>query len=191
MFKDYKDKVVVVTGAAHGIGKELAIGCARRGADVLISDILGDELAPVAEEIEKAGRKAVCVTADVSLQEDCMKIFAAAMEHFGRCDFLINNAGVSAHGVVTEIVEQDIHWVTETNFYSHWYMMKPFITQMMEQKSHCQILNVCSIAGLYTMGVAPVYFATKHAAVVLSESTWKWLKQTGADIDLVCCIIDI
>lgn len=97
---------------------------------------------------------------------------------------LINNAGVSAFGDVTEIVEQDIHWVTEVNVYAHWYMMGLFIPQMKKQGNHCQILNVCSIAGIITLSSAPVYFSTKHAAVALSESTYKWLKETNANIDL-------
>jgi len=184
MFTDYKDKVVVVTGAAHGIGKAFAIGSAKRGADVVIADILGDDLPPVAKEIEALGRKAVCVTADVSLQSECLKIFDITMKEFGRCDFLVNNAGISANGSVLEIVEQDLNWVTETNLFSHFYMMKPFINQMMKQGNHCQILNVCSIAGLYTMNANPIYFATKHAAVALGESTYKWLKGIGANIDI-------
>jgi NAD(P)-dependent dehydrogenase (short-subunit alcohol dehydrogenase family) len=184
MIKDFKDKIVVVTGAANGIGKALALGCAKRGANLVVNDIHGDEVKEVAEEIRAMGRKAVAVEADVSLSSECQKIFDATMEAYGHVDVLINNAGVSAFGDVTEIVEQDIHWVTEVNVYSHWYMMKRFIPQMKKQGNHCQILNVCSIAGLITHPSAPIYFSTKHAAVALSESTYKWLKETGADIDL-------
>ena len=184
MIKDYQGKIVVVTGAANGIGKALALGCAKRGAKLVVNDIHGEEVEKVAEEIRAMGAEAVAVQADVSLPEDCQKIFDATMKAYGHVDFLINNAGVSAHGVVTEIPEQDIHWVTEVNVYSHWYMMKRFIPQMQAQGNHCQILNVCSIAGLITLSASPVYFSTKHAAVALSECTYKWLKETGADIDL-------
>lgn len=184
MFQDYRGKIVVVTGAANGIGKALALGCANRGANLVINDIHGDELAPVAEEIAGMGRKVVCVEADVSLSEECQKIFDATMQAFGHVDFLINNAGVSAFGNATEIVEQDIHWVTETNFYSHWYMLSRFLPQMLAQKTHCQILNVCSIAGLITSAPSPIYFATKHAAVAFAESTYKWLQEQNADVDM-------
>ncbi|QGU95989.1 SDR family NAD(P)-dependent oxidoreductase [Clostridium bovifaecis] len=184
MIKDYKDKIVVVTGAANGIGKQLALGCAKRGAHLVINDIHGDEAEKVAQEIRDMGQKAVAVQADVSLNEECKRIFDVTMETYGHVDVLINNAGVSAFGDVTEIVEQDIHWVTEVNVYSHWYMMGHFIPQMKKQGNHCQIVNVCSIAGLITLSSAPVYFSTKHAAVALSESTYKWLKETNANIDL-------
>lgn len=184
MIRDYQDKIVVVTGAGNGIGKALALGCAKRGADLIVNDIHGDEAERTATEIRSLGRKAVAVEADVSLASECQRIFDTTMETFGHVDFLINNAGVSAFGNVTEIVDQDIEWVTGVNFYSHWYMMKRFIPQMQHQGNQCQILNVCSIAGLITLSASPIYFGTKHAAVALSESTYKWLKESNSNIDL-------
>lgn len=184
MIREYKGKVLVITGGANGIGRALALGCAKRGSDVLVADIHGDEAEAVAQEIRSMGRKAVAVQADVSLSDECRKIFDRTMEEFGRCDILINDAGVSNGADLLDIKEQDIKWVTEVNVYSHWFMMQNFIPQMEKQGTHCQILNVCSIAGLITLGSAPVYFSTKHAAVALSECVYKSLKASGADIDL-------
>lgn len=184
MIKDYKGLKVVVTGAANGIGKALALGCGKRGSDVIVVDIHGDEAAAVAEEIRGFGVEAYSLGADVSLSSECQKIFDFTMEKFGRCDFLINNAGVSTGGDVVQISENDIKWVYETNVYSHWFMMKLFIPQMRKQGNHCQILNVCSIAGIITMGASPVYFSSKHAAVALNEVVYKQLKAAGDDIDL-------
>lgn len=184
MIREYEGKVLVITGGANGIGRALALGCAKRGADVLIADIHGDEAEAVAREIRGMGRKAVAVQADVSLSDECQKIFDRTMEEFGRCDILINDAGVSNGADILDIKEQDIKWVTEVNVYAHWFMMQKFIPQMESQGTHCQILNVCSIAGLITLGSAPVYFSTKHAAVALSECVYKSLKASGADIDV-------
>ena len=184
MIREYAGKILIITGGANGIGRALALGCAKRGADVLIADIHGDEAEAVAQEIRSLGRKAVAVQADVSLSDECQKIFDRTMEEFGRCDILINDAGVSNGADILDIKEQDIKWVTEVNVYSHWFMMQKFIPQMQKQGTHCQILNVCSIAGLITLGSAPVYFSTKHAAVALSECVYKSLKASGADIDL-------
>ena len=184
MIENYKGKVLVITGGANGIGRALALGCAKRGSDVLIADIHGEEAEAVADEIRAMGRKAVAVQADVSLSEECQKIFDRTMKEFGRCDILINDAGVSNGADLLDIREQDIMWVTEVNVYAHWFMMQRFIPQMLTQGTHCQILNVCSIAGLITLGSAPVYFSTKHAAVALSECVYKSLKASGADIDV-------
>lgn len=184
MIKDYKGQKAVVTGAANGIGRAIALGMAKRGADVLVADIHGDEVQKVCEEIRAMGRESCAVQADVTLKTDCKKIFDKCMEVFGRCDILVNNAGVSSLGDVWNIPEQDIHWVYETNVYSHWYMMGYFIPQMQKQGNHCQILNVCSIAGLITLGSSPAYFSSKHAAVGLSEVVYKSLKAMGSDIDV-------
>ena len=184
MIKEYKGQKAVVTGAANGIGRALALGMAKRGADVLVADIHGDEVEKVCEEIKAMGRESFAVQADVSVKADCKKIFDKTMEAFGRCDILVNNAGVSSLGDVWNIPEQDIHWVYEVNVYSHWHMMGYFIPQMQKQGTHCQILNVCSIAGLITLGSSPAYFSSKHAAVGLSEVVYKSLRAQGADIDV-------
>ena len=103
MIKDYKGQKAVVTGAANGIGRALALGMAQRGADVLVVDIHGDEAEKVCEEIRAMGRESYAVQADVSLKTECKKIFDKAMETFGRCDILVNNAGVSSLGDVWNI----------------------------------------------------------------------------------------
>lgn len=184
MITDYKGLKAVVTGAANGIGKAFALGFAQRGADVIVADIHGDEAELVAAEIRAMGQQAVAVGADVTIKAECKKIFDTAMETFGRCDILVNNAGVSTPGEVWNIPEQDIRWVYETNVFSHWYMMGYFIPQMEAQKSHCQIVNVCSIAGLITSPASPSYFSSKHAAVALSEVIYKEMKERGSDIDV-------
>lgn len=182
--EDYKGKKAVVTGAANGIGKCIARKMAERGADVLVVDIHGDEAAKAAEELRSLGVQAESFQADVSLKEECKKVFDKAMELFGRCDILVNNAGVSASGDVWNIPERDIRWVYEVNVYSHWFMMGYFIPQMEKQGTHCQIVNVCSIAGLITSPSSPAYFSSKHAAVALSEVVFKQLRDKGDKIDV-------
>lgn len=184
MIKSYENQIAVVTGAANGIGRALALGIAERGSNLLLADIHGDEVEEVAKLARKMGRTAYSLQADVSLAADCEKIFRTCMEKYGRCDILVNNAGVSVGAGVETIRERDMRWIYETNVYSHWFMMQQFIPQMKKQGTHAQILNVCSIAGLITLGSAPAYFSSKHAAVGLSECVYKSLRATGADIDL-------
>ncbi len=184
MFTNYENAKVVITGGANGIGKTLALGFAKRGSDVAVIDIHGDEAEAVAKEIRGMGRKSFAMQADVSVLDECKAILDKTMAEFGRCDVLVNNAGVSALSDVEHIPEKDIRWVYETNVYSHWFMMQSFLPQMRSQKSHCQIINVCSIAGLISMNGAPAYFSSKHAAVALSECVYKQLKEDKADIDV-------
>ena len=167
MFTAYKDAHVVVTGGANGIGKALALGFAKRGANVAVVDIHGDEAKAVAAEITAMGCKSIAIQADVSVLDECAKVYDTVMDAFGRCDVLVNDAGVSALSDVEHIPEKDLRWVFETNVYSHWFMMQKFLPQMRKQGTHCQILNVCSIAGLISMNGAPAYFSSKHAAMAV------------------------
>lgn len=160
MFTAYKDAHVVVTGGANGIGKALALGFAKRGANVAVVDIHGDEAKAVAAEITAMGCKSIAIQADVSVLDECAKVYDTVMDAFGRCDVLVNDAGVSALSDVEHIPEKDLRWVFETNVYSHWFMMQKFLPQMRKQGTHCQILNVCSIAGLISMNGAPAYSNT-------------------------------
>lgn len=184
MFTAFENAKVVVTGGANGIGKTIALGFAKRGSDVAIVDIHGDEAEAAAAELRALGSDAFAITADVSVLEQCGMVFDTVMKKFGRVDVLVNDAGVSALSDVEHIPEKDIRWVYETNVYSHWFMMQKFLPQMRAQKTHCQIINVCSIAGLISMNGAPAYFSSKHAAVALSECVYKQMRAENADIDV-------
>ena len=184
MFTAFEKAKVVVTGGANGIGKTIALGFAKRGSDVAIVDIHGDEAEAAAAELRALGSDAFAITADVSVLEQCGMVFDTVMKKFSRVDVLVNDAGVSALSDVEHIPEKDIRWVYETNVYSHWFMMQKFLPQMRAQKTHCQIINVCSIAGLISMNGAPAYFSSKHAAVALSECVYKQMRAENADIDV-------
>lgn len=184
MFTAFEKAKVVVTGGANGIGKTIALGFAKHGSDVAIVDIHGDEAEAAAAELRALGSDAFAITADVSVLEQCGMVFDTVMKKFGRVDVLVNDAGVSALSDVEHIPEKDIRWVYETNVYSHWFMMQKFLPQMRAQKTHCQIINVCSIAGLISMNGAPAYFSSKHAAVALSECVYKQMRAENADIDV-------
>lgn len=184
MFTAFEKAKVVVTGGANGIGKTIALGFAKRGSDVAIVDIHGDEAEAAAAELRALGSDAFAITADVSVLEQCGMVFDTVMKKFGRVDVLVNDAGVSALSDVEHIPEKDIRWVYETNVYSHWFMMQKFLPQMRAQKTHCQIINVCSIAGLISMNGAPAYFSSKHAAVALSECVYKQMRAENTDIDV-------
>ena len=166
-------KIVFLTGGSSGIGLQTALALKNAGCTVY-------EMSR--KDADHPG--IFHLSGDVTKPETIRAAVDAVLEKEGRIDILVNNAGVSSLGDVWNIPEQDIHWVYETNVYSHWYMMGYFIPQMQKQGNHCQILNVCSIAGLITLGSSPAYFSSKHAAVGLSEVVYKSLKAMGSDIDV-------
>ncbi len=180
--KDFKDKVALVTGAANGFGKEFMKECAARGMKIAAVDIEFDEVKEVCKMAEEMGAEAIPIYADVTKFEDAEQAVNKTMETYGRIDLLINNAGVAFSGRIWNVPIRDWEWIMHANVFSHVYFMKLVIPIMLEQKTHCNIVNVASIAGLITMPRLTPYHASKHAAVVISEAVSYDLQAIGADI---------
>ena len=94
-----KDKVAIVTGAAHGMGEEEARLFAREGARVVVGDILEDRAEAVANDIRAGGGDAIAATIDVTSEPEWMALIAKAVANYGRLDILVNNAGISGSSV--------------------------------------------------------------------------------------------
>ena len=121
--KEFKDKVLVVTGGGRGIGRAIALEGARRGMNVVINDIDGPAARSVGEEARVLGVKAVVQEADISLYENIEALLRLTLDSFGQVDILVNNAGCAVSGPIWELPKQDIDWITELNFLSHIYGM--------------------------------------------------------------------
>ena len=186
--KEFKDKVLVVTGGGRGIGRAIALEGARRGMNVVINDIDGPAARSVGEEARVLGVKAVVQEADISLYENIEALLRLTLDSFGQVDILVNNAGCAVSGPIWELPKQDIDWITELNFLSHIYGMKVFLPQMIRQGTPCAIVNTESTAGLMTSGKATMYHATKAAGVFASESVYIGLKEHGYPINVHCLV---
>ncbi len=112
---DLKDKVAIVTGAAQGIGKVIALGLAKCGADIAVSDITEDGLNSAVQEIEALGRKAIAVKMDVSSLKDCEDMVKKTIDAFGKVDILINNAGITRDTVLLRMKEEQWDQVIQVN----------------------------------------------------------------------------
>ena len=184
--KEFKDKVIVVTGGGRGIGRAMAIEGAKRGMKCVINDIDGPAARSVVEEIKAMGAEAVAQEADISLYENIEALLKLTLDTFGRVDILCNNAGCAVSGPIWELPKQDIDWIAELNFLSHIYGMKVFIPQMIKQGTPCEIINTESTAGLMTSGNATMYHCTKAAGVAASESVYMAMKNRGYPITIHC-----
>lgn len=183
--KEFKDKVALITGAANGFGKEFVKEAARRNMRIAAIDIEKEEVEALSALAKELGAADItCIHADVTKSDEVEAVVNKVMDAYGRIDLLINNAGVAIPGNVWEVPLRDWEWITHVNFLSHVYFMKLVIPIMLEQKTHCNICNVCSVAGLITSNGMPAYHATKHAAVALSESVSYDLQAIDADISI-------
>ena len=187
--KEFKGKVLVITGGGSGIGEAIAKEGALRGMKVVINDIDAPAVDRVVAELRAMGAEAVGQKADISLLENVQALLKLTMDTYGQVDMLVNNAGVSVSGPIWEIPTQDVKWITEVNMMSHLYGMQVFLPQMISQGTEGVVINTESTAGLMTSGNAVMYHATKFAGIAASEGTYLALKNRGLGRIQVHCLM--
>jgi NAD(P)-dependent dehydrogenase (short-subunit alcohol dehydrogenase family) len=167
---DFTGKVAVITGAAQGFGKLLAVELAKRGAKLVISDINEAGVHKVADDIASTGVEVIALKCDVSKNADCKAMVDAAIENFGRVDIGVNNAGV-AHGFTAfhDIDEALMDSQFAINVKGVQFGMSHQIEQMLKQEGGA-ILNVSSMAGLNGAAKVAAYSMAKHAVIGLTKT---------------------
>lgn len=162
-------RVVIVTGASRGIGRAVAIGCAREGADVVVNYRSGPGL-EVVEEIRTLGRRAVPAEADVADPETGKKLVAAAVEAFGKVDVLVSNAGICPFHSFLDMPGEVMRRTNEVNYYGTFYATQAVANQMVEQGTGGAIVAMSSISALVGGGMQTHYTPTKAAIHSLMQS---------------------
>ncbi len=166
--KDLKGKVAVITGAASGFGRELAILCAADDMKVVLAD--RDEAGMQATiGMLKAGPQTLAVKCDVSKPEALDNLAAKTYEKFGAAHLLFNNAGVAVAGPTWTATLEDWKWLIDVNLMGVIYGIRSFVPRMLKQNDECHIVNTASVAGLISVPGSSVYCVTKHGVVTLSE----------------------
>ncbi|AMN47774.1 hypothetical protein ACG33_11830 [Steroidobacter denitrificans] len=165
-----KDKVVLVTGGASGIGAVAANAFAREGAAVVLADIQLEAGAKIAESICDAGGKALFVKADVTLEADVKDMVTTTVKTFGRLDCAFNNAGVeSTPGDTVQCTNENWDRTININLRGIWWCMKYEIPEMIKTGGGA-IVNSSSIAGMIAFPGLPAYVASKHGVIGLSKN---------------------
>lgn len=165
-----ENKTVIVTGAASGIGRATAIAFAKKGCNVVASDIQDKMLNETVDFINEQGDNCIAVNSDVSVLEDVRALVQSALNEFGRLDFLCNNAGIS--GMLENTAGYPIeNWdkVININLRGQWLCMKFAIPEMLKSGGGV-IVNVTSILGNVGFENAPAYVAAKHGLEGLTKT---------------------
>lgn len=184
--KNLKNQNCLITGAASGIGRSLAIGLAKEGMNLFIVDIDTENLEKVKKEIEKFGVKVFAGKCDVSKYEDFENIAKEVHSKLGDIDLLINNAGIVSHGFVENLeLEEDWKKVIDVNLWGTIYPIKVFLPGMLERGSG-HIVNVSSTAGVIGLPFHPHYVASKFAVVGITEALYSELSHRGLDFSVIC-----
>ncbi|HEX4686016.1 MAG TPA: SDR family NAD(P)-dependent oxidoreductase [Nocardioides sp.] len=173
------DKVVVITGAASGIGRALAVDVARRGARVAISDVDEAGLAETVELVKAAGAREVRGDRlDVADRAAFAAYAEAIVEHFGGVDVVVNNAGVALAGDVADLEYADMDWIIGIDFWGVVHGTKEFLPHLIASGDG-HLVNMSSLFGLVSMPGQSLYNAAKYAVRGFSEALREELLMAG------------
>lgn len=163
-------KRAIVTGSSRGIGRAIALECAREGADVLVNYKTGrEEAEAVAREITELGRRSVAVQASVNDRRDVQQMIAAAVDRFGGLDVLVNNAGIVADGLLVNLNESAWDSVLETDLKGVYHCCQAAMAVMIRQRSG-SIVNISSLSGISGRRGQCNYAAAKGGMIAFSKS---------------------
>ena len=175
---ELRGAVAVVTGASSGFGELTSRLLAKEGASVVLAARRVERLEALAAEIEGRGGRGLAVRCDVTEVADLQGLRDRVEEAFGRCDVLINNAGIPGGGRFEDLSLEQIERVIRVNLLGVLFCTKIFLPMMLEQGAG-HIVNVGSLAGRYAAPGASVYSASKHGVVAFSEALYYELASRG------------
>lgn len=175
-------RVAAVTGAGSGIGRALALACAREGMSVGIADVEGAALEQTRQQLRALGVHCVAQRCDVARASDVEDFAQACRSQLGEVDWLFNNAGVAVLGPAWQATEADWQWLLGVNLLGVANGVRSFVPRMRARGKPAHIVNTSSAAGLATLAGSAVYCATKHAVVAFSECLAHDLAQEGSPI---------
>jgi hypothetical protein len=185
---DFKNKVVLITGASSGIGKETAKQFAIQGSHVILVARRKHRLEQVADDLKKFNSSILVCECDVSNKDEVEKMSKFILEKFESIDILVNNAGFAIYGSVSDLTIEEIESQMATNYFGMIYCIKNFLPSMIKKKSG-HIVNVASVAASFGLPGIASYCASKFAMLGFSEGLKYELKGTGIGITVVSPIL--
>jgi 3-oxoacyl-[acyl-carrier protein] reductase len=177
-------RVALVTGAAQGIGKAVALLLARNGADIVVSDINLEKAEETANEIKSIGRKALAVKGDVANWNDVERMVEVILEKFAKIDILVNNAGITRDKLVLRMTEEDWDAVLDVNLKGTFHCTKAVVRHMAKQRSG-KIVNIASVVGEMGNAGQANYSASKAGVIGLTKTIAREFAQRGININAI------
>jgi len=177
-------RVALVTGAAQGIGKAVALLLARNGADIVISDINLEKAEETANEISSIGRKALAVKVDVADWNDVERMVGVILEKFAKIDILVNNAGITRDKLILRMTEEDWDAVLNVNLKGTFHCTKAVVRYMAKQRSG-KIVNIASVVGEMGNAGQANYSASKAGVIGLTKTIAREFAQRGININAI------
>ncbi|HXY34431.1 MAG TPA: SDR family oxidoreductase [Planctomycetaceae bacterium] len=183
--KSVLGKRALITGAASGIGREIALRLALEGADVWLLDVDLDGLQAVARDAQVCGVQAVPRRCDLTESAEISAAIAEILAEWGTVDILVNNAGVAFYGPTEKMTSEQWNWLLSINLLAPIQIIRELLPLMLQQaESH--ILNICSVAGLIAGPRAAAYHVSKFGLVGFTESLRAEYGRRGIGVTAIC-----
>ena len=179
-----ENKVVIITGAASGIGRQTALLFAREGAKVVVADLNEKGGREIVEEIRKAGGEAFFAKLDVCNREQSQEVVKETLDRYGKIDVLINNAGINQDALIHKMTEDQWDNVLTVDLKGPFNCIQAVVDAMTEHGTG-EIINVSSIVGLYGNIGQTNYAAAKAGLIGMTKTLAKELGKKGIRINAV------
>jgi NAD(P)-dependent dehydrogenase (short-subunit alcohol dehydrogenase family) len=177
---ELQGKRTLVTGAAAGIGREIAQVFTEQGAQVMLSDVAEDRLAKAAADLGSPS-----VRCDVSRSSDVQAAIAATVEAFGGIDVVVNNAGIETVSTLLDLTEEELDRILAVNLKGVFFGIK-YGAPAIIASGGGSIVNMASVAGLGGFGLLGAYCASKHGVMGLTRVAAIELRDAGVRVNAVC-----
>jgi len=184
MTREIVEQVVVLTGAAGGLGRALSRELARRGAHLVLLDLPGEALDELAADLGRSGSECLARGFDITDEAACEQAIGAAIERFGGVDVLINNAGISQRSAFVDTEATVFRKVMDVNLFGALYCTRAALPSLLQRGG--RIVAISSVAGIAPLYGRTGYAAAKHAMVGLFSSLRTELAGQGVGVTIVC-----
>ncbi|MBW3539032.1 MAG: SDR family NAD(P)-dependent oxidoreductase [Planctomycetes bacterium] len=180
-----RGKRALITGAASGIGRAIAMALAREGAHLWLLDIDEPGLNIAAEELRQFGVEVATSRCDLSRPDDIGRNLSRLRESWGVIDILVNNAGVVYYGPTERMTAEQWDWLLAINLLAPIQITRELLP-ILKERREAHVLNVCSIAGLVAGGRTAAYHVSKFGLVGFSEALRAEYRRTGLGVSALC-----
>ncbi len=177
-------KVAIVTGAAQGIGKEIATALAQEGSDLVVIDVNLEQAEKTAQELAALGRKTMALKVDVSKSTEVDEMVNKILDKFGKIDILVNNAGITRDNLLLRMKEEEWDLVISINLKGTFNCLKAVTRPMIKARSG-KIVNIASIIGIAGNAGQANYAASKAGVIALTKSAAKELASRNVNVNAV------
>lgn len=183
--KQIRGKKALVTGAASGIGRAIAVALAREGVDLYLWDVNETGLNSLTEEVRAAGIRTEAALVDLTKPAEITAAVSSLIQSWGTIDILVNNAGVAYYGPTHKMTASQWEWLLQINLLAPIQITREFLPMLLERPD-AHLLNVCSISGLVAGGRFAAYHTSKFGLIGFTESLRAEYGRRGLGVTALC-----